>query len=145
MCKRHFRKGTSYKYDVLLWNHPLYIYDRVCTTSIWCISSTLDSPQSELPADHLSIHVIPLIIANGPPAPIVKDLNSSLKVLLPTNQPQRRSITWAGKAGIMTQSHKHINKCSDTQSALHAILSLCEIGLNNGSYQVDCRFSLIVP
>lgn len=57
---------------------------------MYCIECEhLNSPESKLSANNLSIHVVPLIVTYGSPDPIVKDLYPPLKVLLPSHQSER--------------------------------------------------------
>lgn len=50
-----------------------------------------DVPKAQLSADHLSVSLVPLVVADCAPPPRVKDLHATFKVFLPANQSQRRA------------------------------------------------------
>lgn len=51
-----------------------------------------DLPQSQLPADHFSINIIPFIITDSAPSPVMVHLHSPLEILKPSHEPQGGTI-----------------------------------------------------
>lgn len=57
---------------------------------MYCIKCEhLNSPESKLSANNLSIHVVPLVVTYASPQAIVIDFHPPLKVLLPSHQSER--------------------------------------------------------
>lgn len=64
-------------------------------------------PETQISANHLSILIIPLIITDSAPAPIMVDFHSSLKPLLSTHQTKRSPNTCSSGKGEKTRKKKN--------------------------------------
>lgn len=51
-------------------------------------------PETQLSAHHLSISVVPLVVADGAPPSCVKHLHATFEVFLATDQSQRRATAY---------------------------------------------------
>lgn len=63
-----------------------------CNLSVWLANL----PKAELPAHHLGVSVVPLVITNSAPPSCMKHLHSTFKVFLASDQPQRRATACNG-------------------------------------------------
>ena len=70
------------------------------------LNSSYFLPQVQLSAHHLSISVIPLVITNSSPNAIMVHLDTALKVLQVSNQPQREASSWETKGIILTEPYE---------------------------------------
>lgn len=61
----------------MIWYHIIYLYDL---------------PHSKLPADHLSINIIPFIITDSAPSPVMVHLHTPLEILKASHEPQGGTI-----------------------------------------------------